>query len=131
MTRKRVHWGQTPFRVKDHPEIGQLSANLNNGVRLIQLWVTFRVKLTVGGSSLTRNGVWPQWTLSGSTSDPGVFRVLVYHLKKLDRARPARASEANLSASRHYPHHALFEYNYWSLENGNVQSLLDSRSTFQ
>ena len=30
MTRKRVHWGQTPFRVKDDPEIGQLSADLTN-----------------------------------------------------------------------------------------------------
>ena len=45
MTRKRVHWGQTPFRVKDDPEIGQLSADLtNNGVRLrlTQLWVIIR-----------------------------------------------------------------------------------------
>ena len=32
----------------------------------------------ISGSSLTRNGVWPQWTVSGSISDPGVFRV--YHL---------------------------------------------------
>ena len=48
VTRKRVHWGQTPFRVKDDPKIGQLSADLtNNRVRLTQLWVTFRVKLTV------------------------------------------------------------------------------------
>ena len=47
MTRKRVHWGQTPFQVKDEPEIDQLSADLtNNGVRLTQLWVIFRVKLT-------------------------------------------------------------------------------------
>ena len=45
--RKRVHWGQTPFRVNDDPEIGQLSADLtNNGVRLTQLWVIFLVKLT-------------------------------------------------------------------------------------
>ena len=29
----------------------------------------------ISGSSLTRNGVWPQWTLSGSISDPDVFRV--------------------------------------------------------
>ena len=26
VTRKRVHWGQTPFRVKDDPEISQLDA---------------------------------------------------------------------------------------------------------
>ena len=26
MTRKRVHWGQTPFRVNDDPEISQLDA---------------------------------------------------------------------------------------------------------
>ena len=24
MTRKRVHWGQTPFRVNDDPEISKL-----------------------------------------------------------------------------------------------------------
>ena len=67
VTRKRVHWGQTPFRVKDNPEIGQLSADLtNNGVRLTQLWVTFRVKLTD-----FRVIVDPEWSLA--PMDP--FRV--------------------------------------------------------
>ena len=47
VTRKRVHWGQTRFRVNDDPKIGPVSADLtNNGVRLTQLWVMFRVKLT-------------------------------------------------------------------------------------
>ena len=47
VTRKRVHWGHTPFRVNSDPECGQLSADLTNkGVRLTQLWVIFRVKLT-------------------------------------------------------------------------------------
>ena len=66
-TRKRVHWGQTPFRVKDDSEIGQLSADLtNNRVRLTQLWVTFRVKLTV-----FRVIVDPEWSLAPMDS----FRV--------------------------------------------------------
>ena len=29
VTRKRVHWGQTPFRVKDDPEISQLDAKFD------------------------------------------------------------------------------------------------------
>ena len=63
---KWVHWDQTPFRVKNNPEIGQLSADLtNNGVRLTQLWVIFHVKLTdfrvIVDPSLA------QWTLSGSS----------------------------------------------------------------
>ena len=67
VTRKRVRWGQTPFRVKDDPEFGQLSADLtNNGVRLTQLWVTFRVKLTD-----FRVIVDPEWSLA--PMDP--FRV--------------------------------------------------------
>ena len=68
MTRKRVHWGQTPFRVNDDPEIGQLYADLtNNGVRLTQLWVIFRVQLT---DFLVIDGVWPQWTLSELSLTP-------------------------------------------------------------
>ena len=42
---------------------------LKNGVRLTQFWVIFRIKLTdfrVIVETLTRNGVWPQWTFSGS-----------------------------------------------------------------
>ena len=76
MTRKRVHWGHTPFRVNTDPECGQFSADLTNkGVRLTQLWVIFRVKLTDSVSMLTRNGVWSQWTLFRVKFDPGVFRV--------------------------------------------------------
>ena len=73
---ERVHWGQTPFRVKDDPEIGQLSADLtNNGVRLTQLWVIFRFRLTD-----FRVNVDPEWSLapmdpSRVKFDPGVFRV--------------------------------------------------------
>ena len=29
VTRKRVHWGQTPFRVNDDPEISQLDAKFD------------------------------------------------------------------------------------------------------
>ena len=77
VTRKRVHWGQTPFRVNNDPEIGQLSADLtNNGVRLTQLWVIFHVKLTD-----FRIIVDPEWSLAPMDPfrvkfDPGVFRVL-------------------------------------------------------
>ena len=77
VTRKRVHWGQTPFRVKDDPEIGQLSADLTSIMGSdwpSSEWHSASSWL-ISGSLLTRNGVWPQWTLSGSISDPGVFRV--------------------------------------------------------
>ena len=66
--------GQTPFRVKDNPEIGQLSADLtNNGVRLTQLWIIFRVKLTD-----FRVIVDSEWSLTPMDPfrvkfDPGVF----------------------------------------------------------
>ena len=58
---KRVHWGHTLFRVKRlDAEFGQLSADLtNNGVRLTQLRVTFRVKLTA-----FRVTVDPEWSLT-------------------------------------------------------------------
>ena len=70
---------KTPFRVKDDREIGQLSTDLtNNGVRLTQLWVTFRVKLTD-----FRVIVDPEW--SSAAMDPfrvnfwpGCFRVYDY-----------------------------------------------------
>ena len=44
MTRKRVHLGQTPFRVNDDPEMSQIDKYW--GSDLTQLWVIFRVKLT-------------------------------------------------------------------------------------
>ena len=37
----------------------------------------------ISGSSLTRNGVWPQWTLFRVTADPGVFRVHTLSLEKV------------------------------------------------
>ena len=47
VTRKRVHWGHTHFRVQSDSKYGQLSADLtNNGVKLTQLWVIFGIKLT-------------------------------------------------------------------------------------
>ena len=67
---------KTPLRVKDDPEIGQLSADLtNNGIRLTQLWVIFRVRLTD-----FRVIVDPEWSLVPMDPfrvkfDPGVFRV--------------------------------------------------------
>ena len=76
---KRVHWGQTPFRVNNDPEIGQLSADLtNNGVRLTQLWVICRVKLTDFRVIVDPEWSLAQWTLSGSSFDPDVFRVYAY-----------------------------------------------------
>ena len=69
MTRKRVHWGHTPFRVKSDPEFGQLSPDLaNSGVRLTQLWVIFCVKLTDSRVTVVR-----EWSLAHA--DPSVFRV--------------------------------------------------------
>ena len=60
MTRKVVSFLQTwQIMGSDWPSSGSHSASS---------WL-------ISGSSLTRNGVWPQWTLSGSISDPGVFRV--------------------------------------------------------
>ena len=63
---ERVHWGQTPFWIKDDPEIGQLSADLtNNGVRLTDFrvivdlewsmdpfWVKFDPGVIIHGSYL-------------------------------------------------------------------------------
>ena len=46
-TRWRVYWGHNLFQVKSEPEFGQLSADLTYiEVRLTQLWVIFRAKLT-------------------------------------------------------------------------------------
>ena len=67
VTRKGVHWGHTPFRVNSDPECGQLSADLiNKGVRLTQLWVIFRVKLTD-----FRVIVDPEWILAPMDPFPG------------------------------------------------------------
>ena len=67
---------KTPFRVKDDPEIGQFSADLtNNGVRLTQLWVTFRVKLTD-----FRVIVDPEWSLAPMGQFPGQFLTRVFFL---------------------------------------------------
>ena len=65
-----VHPGQTPFRINNDQEI----------VRFLQTWQIMgqidpalshdsprQVEWQTSGSSLTRNGVWPQWTLSGSS----------------------------------------------------------------
>ena len=66
---ERVHWGQTPFPVKDDPEIGQLSADLtNNWVRLTQLWVIFRPRLTD-----FRVIVDPEWSLASMDPFPVKF----------------------------------------------------------
>ena len=39
------------------------------------VWPHYLSIWLISGSSLTRNGVWPQWTLFRVTADPGVFRV--------------------------------------------------------
>ena len=75
--RKRVHWGQTPFRVKDDPEIGQLCSRLDKimGSDSTQLWVTFRVKLT----DFRVIFVDPEWTLGPNGYPfPGQFLTRVF-----------------------------------------------------
>ena len=74
----KYSWGAISkhIRVKHDPEIGQLCADLtNNGDRLTQLWVIFRVRLTD-----FRVIVDPEWSLAPMDPfrvkfDPGVFRV--------------------------------------------------------
>ena len=66
--------------------MGQLSADLtNNGVRLTQLRVIFRVKLTDFPVIVDPDGVWPQWTLSGSSLTPAFLEcVLQCKLKEME-----------------------------------------------
>ena len=88
VTRKRLHWDQIPF--KDDPEIGQLSADLtNNGVRLTQLWVTFRVKFTDCRVIVDPECSWPQWTLSGS-------HTIRIHNKDTQFSSPLQDSDGNV-----------------------------------
>ena len=76
VTGKRVHWSQTPFRVNNDPEISQLDAKYDPELgQSDPIMCQFDWN---SGSSLTRNGVWPQWTLFRVTADPGVFRVYPY-----------------------------------------------------
>ena len=73
---ERVHWGQTPSGSRmtrksvSFPQTWQIMGSYwpSSGSYSASGWL-------ISGSSLTRNGVWPQWTLSGSKYDPGVFRV--------------------------------------------------------
>ena len=87
VTRKRVHWGQTPFRVKDDPEIDQLSADLaTNWVRLTQLWDTFRVKLTDFRVVFDpARSLAPMDPFRVNISDPGVFRVYTSSLSNINK----------------------------------------------
>ena len=66
---ERVHWGQTPFRVNDDPEISQPDAKYDTELgQSDPIICQIYGKLTdLDRSSLTRNGVWPQWILSGSS----------------------------------------------------------------
>ena len=43
--------------------------------RAESIWPHYLSIYLISGSSLTLNGVWPQWTLFRVTADPGVFRV--------------------------------------------------------
>ena len=73
VTRKRVHWGQTLFRVTDAPEISQLDAKYDlelsqsDPMHYLSIWLF---------SSLTRNvrSLAPMDHFR-VTADPGVFRV--------------------------------------------------------
>ena len=76
MTRKRVHFDITQFQLKSDPESGQLSGDLTNiGVRLTQIWVIFRAKFAISGSSLTPELSMTPMDPFRVTFDPGVFRV--------------------------------------------------------
>ena len=74
MTRKRVRWGYTPFRVNDDPEISQLDAKYYQELGqsdpiICQLWVN----LTPLFVNLTdfRVTVDPEWSLAPTDSFPG------------------------------------------------------------
>ena len=62
---------------------------LNSGSHSSSSWL-------ISGSLLTRNGVWPQWTLSGSISDPGVFRVLSFLEESPRPSSPTHPPPLNL-----------------------------------
>ena len=85
MTRKRVRWGQTPFRVNYDPEISQLDAKydpelVQSDPHYLSIWL-------IAGSPLTRNGVWPQRTLFRVTADPGVLECgCIYTWSPLDQS---------------------------------------------
>ena len=72
---ERVHWGQTPFRVNDDPEISQLDAEYDAELgqsdpivsQVCRTLTTFRVIVD------------PEWSLAPMDpfpgyADPGVFR---------------------------------------------------------
>ena len=64
--RKRVHWGQTPFRVNDDQQISQLE--YDGDPELGQpdpIICQVCRKLTKFRVTFDRNGVWLQWTLFG------------------------------------------------------------------
>ena len=73
---ERVHWGQTPFRVNDDPEIGQLDAEYNQELgqsdpitcEICRKLIKFRVTLDLE-LSMSPMDPYPVYV------DPGVFRV--------------------------------------------------------
>ena len=66
VTRKRVHWGQTLFRVNDDRKSVNLTRNMTQSwVNLTPLFVKSAESWPNSWSLLTRNGVWPQWVLTG------------------------------------------------------------------
>ena len=70
---EKVHCGQTPFGSTMTPKSVNLTRNMTQSwVNLTPLFVKSAESWPISGSSLTRNGVWPQWTLSGSCLT-GVF----------------------------------------------------------
>ena len=73
VTRKRVHWGPNSIPGQRWP--GYQSTWREIWPRAGSIWPHYLSIWLISGSSLTRNGVWPQWTLFRVTADPGVFRV--------------------------------------------------------
>ena len=73
VTRKRVHWG--PYSIPDQRWPRNQSTWREIWPRAGSVWPHYLSIWLISGSSLTRNGVWPQWTLFRVTADRGVFRV--------------------------------------------------------
>ena len=105
MTRKRVHWGQTPFLVNDDPEISQLT---NNGVSLTQLWVIFRVNLTD-----FRVIVDPEWSLAQWT----LFRFTLTRVFLEWEFSYSFDEEHNISQGRLLCHLKALFNNFFTLKN--------------
>ena len=76
MTRKGNHLGPNSIPRQRWP--GNQSTWCKIWPRAGSIWPHYLSVWLNSESSLTRNGVWPQWTLFRVTANPGVFRVYVF-----------------------------------------------------